>query len=84
MLTLTAAQVSHSGATMDNPVVREPKKSGRRSLSPEELMEEARRVAADPADRAETQAVRKDMDAIAAPWPDDDLGVADRPRREAD
>lgn len=35
------------------------------------LAEESRRVAADPADRAETTAVLAFMEALGAPWPDD-------------
>jgi hypothetical protein len=37
----------------------------------EELVEEARRATADPADRAEMQAVMKDMEAVGADWPDE-------------
>jgi hypothetical protein len=45
-------------------------------------MDEARRAAADPADRAEMRAVREDMDAVAAPWPDDINTAPDRRYRE--
>ena len=38
----------------------------------DELAAEARRAAADPADRAEMRAVMEDMDAVAADWPVDD------------
>ncbi|MGA2929066.1 MAG: hypothetical protein ABSG43_24370 [Solirubrobacteraceae bacterium] len=53
-----------------------------RHPSREELMDEARRAAADPADRAEMRAVREDMDAVAAPWPDDINTAPDRRYRE--
>jgi hypothetical protein len=40
------------------------------------LAAEARRLADDPVDQAEMQAVSEEMDALAAGWPDDD----NRPR----
>jgi hypothetical protein len=41
----------------------------------DELVAEVRRAAADPADRAECRAVLSDMEAISAPWPDEDAGI---------
>jgi len=35
------------------------------------LREEARRLAADPADRAELAALRNELDQLAPPWPSD-------------
>ena len=66
----------------DNLSVRGPKNSDHRRSTPEELVAEARHLAADPVDRAEIQALSADMDALAAPWPDDDWGATDRRRRQ--
>lgn len=49
--------MSHSGVMMDNSDVRVPKNSDRRRLGRGELVNEARRAAVDPADRAEMRAV---------------------------
>ena len=50
----------------------ERKHSDRRKDERTALAEEARRIADDPVDQAEMQAVREEMDALAADWPDDD------------
>jgi Arc/MetJ-type ribon-helix-helix transcriptional regulator len=44
--------------------------AGRRRRRRSELADEVRRLAEDPADTAERQAVMADMDAIAADWPE--------------
>jgi Arc/MetJ-type ribon-helix-helix transcriptional regulator len=41
-----------------------------RRRQPESLAEEARRVAADPADRAEIQAIMEDLESIEPDWPE--------------
>jgi hypothetical protein len=44
--------------------------AGRRRLRHAALAEEVRRLADDPADTAERQAIMADMDAVAADWPE--------------
>ena len=41
-----------------------------RRRQPEALAEEARRVAADPADRAEIQAIMEDFESLEPEWPE--------------
>jgi hypothetical protein len=41
-----------------------------RRRQPEALAEEARRIAADPADRAEVQAIMEDFDSLEPDWPE--------------
>ena len=60
----------------DNPLMCEPSDADHRRGDSDEQAEEARRAAADPADHAEMPAVRDDMDALGAPWPDDDETLA--------
>jgi Arc/MetJ-type ribon-helix-helix transcriptional regulator len=43
--------------------------AGERRLRRSALVDEVRRLAADPADTAERQAVMADMDAVSADWP---------------
>jgi Arc/MetJ-type ribon-helix-helix transcriptional regulator len=43
--------------------------AGRRRQRRSALAEEVRRLAMDPADRAEAQAVLADMEAVSADWP---------------
>jgi hypothetical protein len=44
--------------------------AGRRRLRSAQIAEEARLLAADPADTAERRAVMEDMDSVAADWPE--------------
>jgi Arc/MetJ-type ribon-helix-helix transcriptional regulator len=44
--------------------------AGRRRRQRSALVEEVRRLAADPADTAERRAVMADMDSISADWPE--------------
>jgi hypothetical protein len=58
----------HSDSQAIRLALREAAERRRRKAA---LRREAQAAAADPADRAEAARVRREMDALAAPWPDE-------------
>lgn len=66
---LNAVRISSGGT--DSEAVREALlEVARRRRSESALEEEVRRVANDPADRAEMRRIREEMDELAADWPE--------------
>jgi hypothetical protein len=54
------------------PLMAERKRADRRVEERAALIEEVRRLAEDPLDKAEMRTVRADMDALSSEWPYDE------------